>query len=174
MKPNAPLLSIAIAIAAASVTQSVMAQVPSHQLVFTEDSSGLTITYDGSPITATPTGPQSWSVQFPSNLSFNTTTAFNWVEPENPNLVNTVTFGSTSHPTQVSSDTSAITGLFVGDEGSIAPVGTDTSNNAGIVATFDDDGEPATVPETGSTLGLLFVALVALVSATRFRSFRLA
>jgi hypothetical protein len=171
---NPRLALLVAAIVAASVTQSVMAQVPSHQLVFTEDSSGLTVTYDGSSITATPTGPQSWSIQFPSNLSFNTTTAWQWFEPGTIQAVNAVTFGSTNNPTQVSSDTSTNVGFLVGDEGSFAPVGTDTSNNVGIVATFDDDGEPATVPETGSTFWLLLLALVALVSATRFRQLRLA
>jgi hypothetical protein len=172
---NARLALPAIAIVTASVTQPMLAQTAPHQLVFTEDSSGLNVTYDGLPISVTPTGPQSWTVQFPSNLSF-TLPPEGWLEPENGALINTVTFGSTGHPTQVSSEADLISfvGLVWPDE-KFVPVGLDSSDNNSIFASFDDEGEPtATVSDTGSTFGLLFLALVALVSATRFRQLRLA
>jgi len=166
------ILGLAIAITAALLTGPVLAQPAPHQLVVTENSStstGLTATYDGSALAVTFIGPDQWTVTVPSTVFFIPGGAFKWVEPENSGLGNSVVLGSPGIPRF--SVTSDITTNFppVADESTVN-IGTDSSNGAPISMTFDDDAATAEVPDTGSTFGLLFLALIALLGASRFRS----
>jgi hypothetical protein len=104
----------------------------------------------------------------PSTVFFIPGGAFNWVEP-NSGLGNSVVLGSPGIPRFLV--TSDITNNFppVADESTVN-IGTDSSNGAPISMTFDDDAATAEVPDTGSTFGLLFLALIALLGASRFRS----
>lgn len=171
------LATLTIAIVAASVTPSVMAQVPDHQLVLTENSStSLTVTYDGSSagITVANTSADNWTVIFPSNLFFIGEGA--WSEPENNGaLVNFPNFNDNG-PTSVQSEVAFSGGNLFPDETTFVAFGIDTAAAGFFDVTFDDDASAAeaSVPDTGSTFLLLFLALVALVSATRFRQLRLA
>jgi hypothetical protein len=53
-------------------------------------------------------------------------------------------------------------------------IGRDTVTGAGVNITFFDSSDVTHVPDTGSTFGVLFVLLIALLGATRLRSVRLA
>src|SRR6266478_4370576 len=55
----------------------------------------------------------------------------------------------------------------------VTDIGADTSNGGSISATFNDNGDVARAPDAGSTVGLLFLALTALFSASRLRLFQL-
>ena len=169
-----PTLAIlTIAIVAAAVAESVMAQ-GVNQLVFTEDSStSLTVTYTpfgGSTTSLTVTGgADMWSVSFPSNF-FITTASVGWSEP---GAIGSFTFANTVFFSFGSVTSDQKNPVTLSDESS-AIVGSDANNNLPISATFDDDGDVATVPDAGSTFGLLFLSVIALLGATRFRHVRLA
>lgn len=154
-----------------------IAQVPTNQLVFEENSSGptgLVVTYNGSTtgITVTPVTPDFWEVQFPGNLLL-TKASLPWSEPGSTTLDNVVQFGAgPGGSTFVNSD---LTGTGAADELAVL-AGTDLVNHGPIMVAFDDDANAAeaSVPDTGSTFLLFFLALVALLSATRSRPLRLA
>lgn len=171
------LIPLVIALAAL-VTQSAVAQAPAptpNQLVFTETSStSLSVTYDNTALVVTlsgVSGPEvAWNVMLPAGLAF-TIPAVSWIEPENQSLFNNVDFGA--QPVANSESTLPIGPIFL-DESTL-PVGFDPSNGASITVKFDDDGDVATtVPDSGSTFGLLVLALAALFGASRLRSIRLA
>ena len=171
------LIAFGIALAAVLVTGPMHAN---EIIVLTEDSSGLTATYQGSSlgVTVTPNGADSWTVTFPSNVFFLTGSTRGWIEGTTE--YNTVT-GSSSNTLTVASDVSII-GLppfpFLGDGQTFNDYGTDTSTipNADIDVKFSDNGDASTsaVPDTGSTLGLLSLSVVALLGATRLRFLQLA
>jgi hypothetical protein len=168
------LIPLAI-VTAALATQSVFAQVPTHNIVLTENSStSLTATYDGSTtgVTVTLQAPDQWVVTFPTTVSFGSTGRnVDWIEPGNSSLGNAVSFfPEVSNVLGVSSDTGITPSFSPTPDGSIVSnVGSD-SRGGSISATFDDDGDARAVPEAGSTFGLLFLSLAALWGATRFRS----
>jgi hypothetical protein len=172
-KPST-LVSLGIAIAAALLTQPMRAT-PVNNIVITENSStSLAVTYtlaDGTmeAVTVAPIGAEEWSVTFPSSVTFSGTNATNWIEPENSGAVNAVVGVHDSNQALVISD--GFTGNpKVLDDTTVANVGTDSSNGGSISITFDDDEQVvATTPDTGSTLGLLSLSVVALLGATRLR-----
>ena len=168
-----------IAIAAVLVTQSTIAQAPAatpHQLVITENPDNfLTVTYDGSAGAVTVVQekiPNAWDLFFPSSVIFPATVA-KWVEPESSALMNEVMRAQGSAPVlQVVSDIPT-SGVPAAD-GTTITFGTDAL--APISVTFYDHGTagsaPTTVPDTGSTLALLSLALAGLFGARRLRSVR--
>jgi VPDSG-CTERM motif len=179
-KPNMHFIRFVpsgIAIAAVLVTQSAIAQAPAptpHQLVITENPDNfLTVTYDGSAGAVTVVQertPNAWDLFFPSSVIFPAT-----VEPESSALMNEVRRAQGRAPVlQVVSDIPT-SGLPAAD-GSTVTFGTDAL--VPISVTFYDRGTvantPATVPDTGSTLGLLSFALAGLFGASRFRCLQLA
>jgi hypothetical protein len=185
-KPSS-LIALGIAITAVLVSPSALAQpAPTpHQIVLTENSStSLTATYDGSTTGVTVTfdgtflGADFWHVTFPSTVTFSIHPigGVNWIEPENSSLVNEVEFPTAPfNDLVVSSDFTEPPGLTsVADESTVNNVGTDSSDGASISVTFDDDGDVATVPDTGSTFVLLALALIALSGAATLRSRQLA
>ncbi len=162
------LVPLGIAIAVALLSQPVRASVINN-IVLTENSStSLTATYNGSPISAaniTNSGPDSWIVTFPGTVSFNGDRG-TWIE--SANIENTVDFILMDHVLTVNSDVAG-TGFF-SDGQTAMGVGTDSSNGASINAAFFDNAATSEgVPDTGSTLGLLSLSMVALLGATRLR-----
>ena len=68
----------------------------------------------------------------------------------------------------VDSDSSILNQFPIVPDGIMVEVGTD--GGVQVFATFNNNVEGSeTVPDTGSTLGLLFLALTAVVGASRFR-----
>ena len=173
------LVALAIAIAAAVVPQPVSAGVINtafaHQLVFTENPAGsrLTVTFDGSSsgITVTQVTTDRWNVILP--VTATPPGAAQWIEPENSSLVNI--------PEEVATDTYLVRS-DVSPQSFSTPVpngtptsfGNDPSDGVPIIATFHDNAAPTEVPDTGSTVALLLLSLIALLCATRLRSVRLA
>jgi hypothetical protein len=175
-KPST-LVSLGIAIAAALVTQPVRATAIPPSLVITETSSTtLTamLTVNG---TTTSLGVSdsvdSWTIALANvgGTSGSTETIRNWLEPDAAGFVNEVFFDPRSlDQLSVNSDFAHATGLAddTTDQTSF------TLNGVALWVTFDDDGDVAAVPDTGSTLGLLSLSVVALLGATRLRSLKLA
>ena len=175
-KPST-LVSLAIAIAAALVTQPMRAVPIVNNIVITENSStSLSATYNGltTGVTVAFDGTDVWTVTFPSTVTFSLLGGVNWLEPENSSLGNEVTFFRAGNGLGVVSDTSLFGSTTTGNGSTIANVGTDSSNGGSISVTFIDNGDVAAAPDTGSTLGLLSLSVVALLGATRLRFLQLA
>lgn len=154
------LALLAIAVTAALVAQPVFGQGTSHQLVVTENSSkDLSVIYDGSTITPTFVSPDNWIVTLPSTVQF-FGDSFKWVEPENSGLGNAVNLLATSNQFTVFSD--QITNFLPkADESTVNNVGIDSNNAGPISITFDDDGDVAAAPDTGTTWMLLLLGVTA-------------
>jgi len=156
-----------------------------NNIVITENSStSLTVTYNGSTSGVTVSFLSSgklgdvWKVTFPSTVSFasvdNTGVIALWVEPEDSSQVNAGFFHPSSNVAFFFSDDSVDTNPTAVPNGTtVTNIGTDTSNGGSISATFNDNGDVARAPDAGSTVGLLFLALTALFSASRLRHFQL-
>jgi hypothetical protein len=158
------LASLGIAI---GLTQPVFGDVI-HQLVITEKSStSLTATFDGTPLSVTMTVPDTWVVNLPAPINNGFLVAGQWVEPENSGDVNIVQ-GSRFSFVTVNSD---VGGTGVANSTTI-DFGTYSADGAAIQATFNDKSDVASAPDTGCTLGLLFLALTALVGVNSFRYLR--
>jgi hypothetical protein len=178
MKTNS--LVLALAIAAVLVAQPVRAVQIVNNIVITENSSsstGLSATYNGSTsgVSVSFNGPDSWNVTFPSTVTFSQSGGVNWLEPGSSTLGNEVTFFT--RPTNelgVLSDFTLAGATTAGNGTTITNVGTDSANGGSISVTFNDNGDVATVPEPGSTFGLLSLSVIALLGATRLRSLKLA
>jgi hypothetical protein len=179
------LVPLAIAIAAALVTQPMRA-VPVDTLVITENNStasGLTamLTVNGTttslPVTFIFT--DQWTIALtgvsgpiPSPGGIQQEGFQAWTEPGGAvGFDNTVSTQSVLNRLSVLSD-------FDLAFPAIANGTTDTRdfslNGVELDVTFNDNGDVATTPDTGSTLGLLSLSVVALLGATRLRFLQLA
>ena len=186
------LVPLAIAIAAALVTQPIRA-IPTETIAITETSStSLTVTLNGSAtgITVTNTASDQWLVSFSTSvfsIDFGRSERFNWTEPENSSQANVVYFGINGQVPSlaanelfiVSDTTPVIASGSLGNGGTtpvFATLGDPFNGGAFLNATFNDNAATAeaTVPDTGSTLGLLSLSVVALLGATRLRFLQLA
>ena len=177
-KPST-LVPLAIAIAAALVTQPMRATAVNNIVITENSSTSLSATYDGSTtgVTVTFLGPDIWNVTFPSTVTFSQFGGVNWTEPENSSLGNEVSFIGNINPRNklgVLSDFTLAGSVTTGNGTTINNVGTDSANGGSISVTLNDNGDVATVPETGSTFGLLSLSVIALLGATRLRSLKLA
>ena len=143
-----------------------------HSFVITEVSSAsLTVTYDGSPLTVTFHGSESWTFLLPAGfLSNDVGGLVQWTEPENSNLANQVSFGSEiTRGGFVVSDQSILNQFPITANATSVEVGTD--GGVPVFAAFNDNAAGSeTALDTGSTLGLLFFALTAVCGASRFRA----
>ena len=141
---------------------------------FTEISSSvLDVTYNGlsTGITVTFLSANNWQVDFPAQVTFDSTTQ-GWVEPELNGTANVVADSAVDHEVFVSSD-AFFAGTPLADNTPVQ-IGTDTGNNRAIFAQFHDVGDGvAGVPETGSSIGLLFFAITGLLGANRLVSISL-
>jgi len=175
------LALLGIGIAAALVTQPVRADGIVNNVVITENSStSLGVTYtlaNGTTegVTVSFQGTDNWIIILPTTVRFNGTAETNWIEPENSSE-NVFTGAPNSNAGGVRSDVVPIV-WAVKDGITVDDIGTDISNGGTINMTFFDKAASAeghAVPDTGSTFDLLFLALAALLGATRLRSLRLA
>jgi hypothetical protein len=165
------ILSLAVAIVALVLTHSATA-VPTVDVLITETSStSLSATFGGTTLIGQKTAPDRWTLTFPDSFTFGTFTINGWIEPESAlgNIVDSpgtnqlfvlsdILIGSTPRP-----DGSTVFGL------PLTLSGLSTTVNI----TFHDGGDGATVPEKGSTFGLLFVSVVALFGLNRLRHVQL-
>lgn len=164
------ILVLVVAVTAALVIQPASAGAV-HLFIITENSStSLTVIYDGSPLTVSFEGPDSWKFLLPRSFLSNDFGYVQWTEPENSNLVNLVNFGlEDTRDGTVDSDHSILNQFPIVADGATVEVGTD--GGVPVFATFHDNAEGSeTASDTGSTLGLLFLALTAVFGASRFRA----
>ena len=155
------LAFLGIAIIVAASTQPLFA-VPLDLQITENSSTSLSATLDGSAVTVQNTGPDRWTLTFADTFVFATFDA-PWVEPDgSPSLGNFVS-GTGTNQLFVLSD------VPVGDD---TPDGTTqtqfvfiSGTETEINITFHDHGDGATVPDTGATFGLLFLAMIAVAGA---------
>jgi hypothetical protein len=163
-------VSLAIAVAAALVTQPMRATAI-NTLVITENSSTsltalLTVNGTTTSLGVSNSAADTWFVAL---VGFNGQQG--WLEPGASSSDNFVQGQPTVNRISIISDGVAI----VGELADGTPDTTDfTLNGNPLSVTFFDKGDVATAPDTGSTLGLLVLALTALLGTSRLRSFQLA
>ena len=190
---SAHFIASLIAVTAALVTQSALAQTTTNSVVFTETSSStLTVSLDtvmlpGSDIVNT--SADHWTVTIPA-LLITTSPGVNWIEPENtpfnmsdPTGFNTLTFAAPPSVgvetiVNIVSDTATLGGGIANlVNGATEEVFNGLPGGPSTNYTFQDNAATAeghSVPDTGSTLGLLALALAALFGASRLGLIRAA
>jgi hypothetical protein len=174
-------VSLAIAIAAALLIQPAVATVM-DTIQMTENSpTSLSVTLNGltTGITVQNTSADHWTITFPTNIVFHelqVVGGVGWIEPENSANGNIVTSPLGNNQLFVVSD--ALGHPFSEPDGTQVGLGTDNSNplsRVAVAGVFTDMAATAeTAPDTGSTLGLLSLSVVALLGATRLRFLQLA
>lgn len=158
-----PALMVAIT---ALMAQPVFGGAITHELIFTENSStSLTVTFDGSTsgITVTPSVTDTWLVTLPSTVTGGN--AF-WTEPDNSNLFNFVSSNTTSQ-LLVRSDSEPNSGTGPLANGTSTSFGVYGADGAAIQAVFNDLGDVATIPDTGTTASLFGLSLTGLAFLRR-------
>ena len=167
------LTPLAVAIAVLLLQPAGAAPI-THDLVLTENSStSLTASYDGSTVGV--------SVIFISGDHWGVTVGFpvtfsgspQWTEPDDPSAFNVITLSGIANQFIVNSDFFSNSTTPLADGATFTGFGIDARDGASISVTFHDHGDVATVPETGSTISLLSLALTTLVGANRLRGRRL-
>ena len=165
------LVPLGVAVVAALVTQPMRGSIST--LVITENSStSLTATLNNNPLMVTFSSADHWTIPT-SQLGGAFSGTQVWQEPApDTGLFNTVqgqpVFGIISVGSE---NISGLTGL----PNNTADTTSFTLGTTPVSVTFNDLGDgAATAPDTGSTFGLLALALAALFGASRFRALRLA
>jgi len=152
------------------MASSLLAQTATHDIVLTENSStDLSVTLDGSPVTVLNTAPDRWTVTFADTFIFGGYTKF-WEENPISVLGNAVNTSGTNELSVFSDiDTGRDpAGAPNGSTQSQSPGATDSGNPVTVNFTFNDLGDgSSSVPDTGFTLGLFIVSLIALLAARR-------
>ena len=169
------LVPLAIAVAAPLVTQSAVA----HSLVLIEVSSTtLTATYDGSALVPVNNGPDNWTLTLANSITFGRgLDQTQWVEPDNSSLWNAVTSATSGPGMPTTFDFRSDIPPFIGftarpDGSTVQDFGFDASDQASVSITFTDNAATAehpAVPDTGSSLGLLFLSVIGLFGLNRLR-----
>jgi hypothetical protein len=170
---SAPLTAALIAITATFVAQAIRA----NTILMTEHSStSLTVVENGSTLSSSDvnnTSADHWTVTLPTAV-LSLTFAIVWAEPENlaldrnaPTGWNAVTWDSTTQLSIVS-DTSFSNALREVSNGTDTFISSTDRESDQYRFTDVSDSAVAT-PDTGSTFGLLSLALAALFGASRLR-----
>ena len=165
------LPALMVAITAALVTQPVRAIVI-NSIVITENSStSLTVTYNGSTsgITITFIESEEWVVFLPFAITGGT--AANWTEPEDSSLFNYAEFIGGSRNRLIVHSDAALFGFPhefpLGANGTPVDFGINLSDNVAVQAVFNDNGDVAKTPDTGTTLSLFGLSLMGLTFLRR-------
>jgi len=165
------LPALMVAITAALVTQPVRAGVI-NSIVITENSStSLTVTYNGSTsgITITFIEGEEWVVFLPFAITGGT--AANWTEPEVGSLFNYAEFIGGSRNRLIVHSDAALFGFPhqfpLGANGTPVDFGINLSDNVAVQAVFNDNGDVAKTPDTGTTFSLLGLSLMGLAFLRR-------
>jgi len=152
------------------LASSLLAQTATHNIVLNENSStDLSVTFDGSPVMVSNTAADQWTVTFPDTFIFGGYDKF-W--EENPiSLLGNVVEASGTNQLSVLSDVDtgrSPAGAANGSTQSQSPGASDSGNPVTVNFKFNDIGDgSSSVPDTGSTLGLFIVSLIALLAARR-------
>ena len=178
---GARVIPLLVALVSAVLTQPLFAQVVAHDIQITENSStSLSATFDTAAVTVQNTSTDRWTLTFPAEITFFVFALNGWTEPESAlgNIVDSPgglgSFGTnqlfvfSDFPTgsDIPDGTTLVQSLFVGDV------------RSSVNITFHDNAAAneggSSVPDTGSTFGLLVVSLIALLGASRPLAVRLA
>jgi hypothetical protein len=186
MKPyiavsNSPTFFLSVIVAILMAMHSAVAQVaPTHTLVLTETSStptsptslGLNVTYDGSTtgVNINYISTDHWGVTIGFPVSFTGTPQ--WTEPEDASAFNVITLLGPSNQFIVNSDYLNNGTSPLMNNATFANFGTDSRDGGTISVRFNDRGDAAAVRDSGSTLALLLVPVVAFLGLNRVRSVR--
>jgi hypothetical protein len=168
-----PVLFCTIIITA--VASSVFAQTPAptpHQLVFEElSSTSLSMTYDNVNLgTFTASPSDTWNFNLPPTVLLNEP-VFGWFEPGTTTLANFLLTANGAGPITITSDSSLRTDtLFQPNGGTFADFAIDLGDLQHVSLTFNDDGDVPGTPDSGTTLGLMSLSLLALFGMARLRT----
>ena len=165
---------------------------PTHTIDITENSStSLTLLYDGMDITTSAVANNAtdqWTLTFDPTIAF-TSFVFGWTEPGDPTKVNLIQSATLGIQNSIDAPNAVVganmltivsdfaSGVSSFPDGTTVPEpGFISGNLVTFNITFHDLGDAAVpgVPESASTLGLLFLSLTALLGIRRARSARLA
>jgi hypothetical protein len=176
-------LILAVVIVAAVAVSSANAVPTPFTITLTEISStNLTATYDGTGgngvFSVVNNNPDVWTVTFSSATLSLSPFVFDWTEPENSQEVNEVSHGiafGNSNNLYVTSDESLME--YGGDASTLnndnTPVLVGTDGIHPVFLTFHDvagaSENGTSVPDRGSTLGLLALSVAGLAGLSRFR-----
>ena len=161
---------LAVCLSFALLSASVFAGTVGHLISLTElSSTNLTATYDGSSIgiTVTPGNPDSWTVTLPASAFILGFAGAAWAEPDNPTTMGNSVLAIGNNTLQITSDVPAT--LALANKATIGTTTFDTRDAAPILITFNDVADVVSVPEPGSTCGLLALGLVVLLAARCLR-----
>jgi hypothetical protein len=127
-------------------------------------STTLTATYNNSLLAVSFVSPDNWTFTLPTGFIFVGGPVFQWLEPGNPSLVNSVNFVTGAVASDVPLNIfgqSAADGIFV-------PVGTTVASGP-VLATFHDNAAAAeaSVPDAGTTFSLFGLSLIGLAFVRR-------
>jgi hypothetical protein len=157
------LLSLAIF----AMASSLLAQTATHNIVLNENSStDLSVTFDA-PVMVSNTAADQWTVTFPDTFIFGAYT-LHWDENPSSLVLGNIVDVSGTNELSVFSD--IITGQTPEPNGFTFTnrLAFDSGNPVNVNFTFNDLGDgSSSVPDTGSTLGLFIVSLIALLAARR-------
>jgi hypothetical protein len=161
-----------IAIAAALVTQPLRAGAIDTLVITEFDSTSLTATLNGTTsLTVTPNGVEIWLIDLTGvGAPSGTNSGNNWTEPDATGalgFVNNVVVDSTNFPNQlrVRSDFGpGFTGALTNNTQDTTDF---TLNGSPLYVTFNDLGDVATAPDTGTTASLLGLSLTGLAFLRR-------
>jgi hypothetical protein len=182
--PTLKLLpALMIAIAAALLTQPVRATAVDTLLITENNSTStgltamLTTSSGTTSLPVTFNAADAWFIALTGiSASASATSPFtqNWFEPE-AGFVNEVSVNPRLFPNQLFVRSDQGPGFTLGLADDTTDMTHFTLSGVSLWVTFDDDGDVAApVPDTGSTLGLLSLSVVALLGATRLRFLQLA
>jgi hypothetical protein len=152
---------------------------PLHTLDITENSStSLTVIFDSNNVTASVVAlnsPDHWTLTFDPSIQFGGFFNF-WIEPDDPTAVNSVGTNGGGNVLGVVSDLQSLNGLEKPDGTPQNQAITVNGQDGRVDINFHDLGDAPVngVPESASTLALLFVSLTTLLGASRLRSGRFA
>jgi hypothetical protein len=156
-----------LSLALFGMAQSLSAQIATHDVVLTENSStDLSVTSD-LPVSVSK-GQDQWTVTFADTFIFGGFDLF-WEENPISDVLGNVVEGAGTNQLSVFSDVATGQSPAGEPNGSIqSKSATDSGNPVTVNFTFNDLGDAASaVPDTGSTLSLLFLPVLALLAARR-------
>ena len=169
---NKVVLSLALSLAAAVLTQPVFAgAIPANDLQITENSpSLLSATFNGSPVTVQNTAPDRWTLTFSDTFTFGSFDLDVFGEPEDNTMhMANLVEGTGTNQLFVRSDILSGHTTFPNGTQFVQSLSI-SGNQTNVGITFFDNGDGASVPDSGFTCGLLFLSLIALVAVRRRRS----
>lgn len=167
------MLALAIAVTATLVTRPVFAEIITSNTVdlIENSATSLTVLFNGSPLPSAfilNTSADHWTVTFPQAVHPIPFPGASWAEPENPTLNFTALHGWNQVTSLSSTQLSVVSDAALLGEPLANGFQILLSNDVNLATYYRfTDNSDAAVPDTGCTLALLALSLIALLGATR-------